>query len=86
MHYGGKKIHKNDGLFVTLSPANSKTYHLLVTGKEIPINANYKIVDTNDIILESGKLIYGTNEISVNKPNESLLIIQCYNQIVTYHF
>ena len=86
MHYGGKKIHENEGLFVTLSPATNKTYHLLVTGKEIPANASYKIIDTNDTILESGKLIYGTKEITVTKPKESLLIIQCYNQTVTYHF
>lgn len=86
MHYGDKKIHENEGIFVTLSPASNKSYHLLVTGKEIPTNASYKIVDRNDVVIDGGKLLYGTTELNVSKPKESVLIIQCYNQTVTYHF
>lgn len=86
MHYGSKKAHANEGLFVTLSPASNKSYHLLVTGKEIPAGATYKIIDTSDAVLESGKLNYGTQELNISKPKESLLIIQCYNQTITYHF
>lgn len=83
-HYGKKEDHKNEGIFVTLTPASNTTYNLLITGKEIPANASYKILDSNEKILEQGNLNYGTKELLAVKG--TTLIVQCYNKTVSYGF
>ena len=66
MHYGNKKVHQNEGMFISLFPIKDDYYELTVLGKEINEHSKLKLFDTISKITTEYKLIYGVKKIKIN--------------------
>lgn len=77
--YGPKKLHKKEGLTLSIVPAQ-KGYELCVLGKDIP-ESTIEIVDNKGNTVTSLELKYGISLIDLPKENKYILRFNLYNRL-----
>jgi beta-glucanase (GH16 family) len=78
VHYGGKSLHSNEGVFVSFMRESNSRYQFTVLGKEIPKDARYTLKDASGKIILSEKLDFGQSSFDLGKytSNEMSLEVQ----------